>query len=63
MELAISPEMQEHIDRWRFIESCTKWLMNIEEMKDFALKRPGFQSNQLNSFFNLRGERQIIIKK
>jgi hypothetical protein len=58
----LSPEISEHIARWRAIGSYQEWLKNIEIMKDFALKRPGIQAEQLNHFFELKGENQIIIK-
>jgi len=31
-------------------------------MKDFAQKRPKFQAEQLNAFFELQGKQQITIK-
>lgn len=61
--MAISSEMQEHIDRWRGIGSYEKWLSNISVLKNFAEQRPSFQAEQLNTFFNLKGHQQIIIKK
>ncbi|OFY84480.1 MAG: hypothetical protein A3F72_13815 [Bacteroidetes bacterium RIFCSPLOWO2_12_FULL_35_15] len=63
MKYSISPEIQEHIDRWRGIGSYEKWLSNIGVLKDFAEQRPSFQADQLNTFFNLKGKQQIIIKK
>jgi hypothetical protein len=45
------------------IPSYDKWLDNIEVMKDFAKKRPKWQAQQLNAFFNLKGEKQIVIQK
>lgn len=63
MKNSISPEIQEHIDRWRGIDSYEKWLSNIAVLKNFAQQRPDFQAEQLNTFFNLKGSQQIIIKK
>jgi hypothetical protein len=62
-QINLAPEIQEHIDRWRVIPSYDKWLDNIEVMKDFAKKRPKWQAQQLNAFFNLKGEKQIVIQK
>jgi hypothetical protein len=62
-EKELSPEMQEHINRWRAIENYNQWLSNIDVMKDFAKKRPKFQIEQLNTFFNLKSGEQISIQK
>jgi hypothetical protein len=59
----LDPEMQEHINRWRVIGSYSQWLRNVEVMKDFAQKRPAFQAAQLNTFFGLKNNEQIIIQK
>jgi len=59
----LSPEMQEHIDRWRVIESMQNWNKNIALMRNFAEKRSGIQVQQLNDFFRLEGNNRIDIKK
>jgi hypothetical protein len=59
----IDPEMKEHINRWRAIGSYDKWLDNIETMRKFVRERPSFQEEQLNSFFNLRNNEQIHVRK
>lgn len=61
-ETALKPEIQEHINRWRAIESLDQWKSNVAVMKDFAQKRPKFQAEQLNAFFELQGKQQITIK-
>jgi hypothetical protein len=62
-EAAIQVEMQEHINRWRVIDSYELWLSNIGVMRDFAQKRPEFQAEQLNAFFKLKNPEQISIQK
>lgn len=62
MAQVLSPEMKEHINRWRAIGSYSEWLSNIEVLRAFAQQRPQFQANQLNVFFNLKGDKQITIK-
>lgn len=62
MKLILSPEIQEHINRWRAIGSYSEWLENVEVLRDFAVQRPQFQANQLNEFFNLKGDKQIVLK-
>lgn len=63
IQQVLGPEMQEHIDRWRAIESYPAWLSNVEVLRTFARQRPQFQADQLNAFFNLKGDQQITIKK
>lgn len=49
-EQLLKPEMQEHINRWRVIGSLNKWENNVQELRDFALKRPSVQRSQLDKF-------------
>jgi hypothetical protein len=63
MEKIMAPEMQEHIDRWRIIGSYSKWLSNVDVMKEYATKRPKIQAEQLNTFFNLKGSQMISINE
>jgi hypothetical protein len=63
MQQTLSPEMHEHIDRWRVIGSYGQWLANVEVLRNFAIKRPGIQAKQLNVFFNLQGDKRILLKK
>jgi hypothetical protein len=58
----LQPEIKEHINRWRVIGSYNNWLMNIDLMIDFAIKRPQIQADQLNAFFHLSESEQIRIK-
>jgi hypothetical protein len=51
-EKALSPYMPEHIDRWRVIGSYDSWKANVQEMRDFAIKRPAVQLKQLDEFLN-----------
>lgn len=61
-ETILSPEMQEHINRWRMISSKAQWQSEVAVMEDFARKRPQYQADQLNAFFKLQGSKQIRIK-
>ena len=63
MQYVLDPEIQEHIDRWRAIDSYSAWLANVDVLRDFAIQRPQFQISQLNAFFNLKGAKQITLKK
>ncbi len=62
MQRVLDPEMQEHIHRWRAIGSYSAWRSNVEVMRTFAQQRPQYQANQLNAFFNLKGDKQITLK-
>ena len=59
----LQPEIEEHIDRWRAIESYSEWLENVDVLRKFARERPALQADQLNVFFNLKDSRQITLKK
>jgi hypothetical protein len=63
MQKTLAPEIQEHIDRWRVIGSYGQWLENVEVLRDFAIKRPEIQAQQLNDFFNLKGNKRVFVKK
>lgn len=63
MQNVLKPEIQEHIARWRAIDSYAAWLANVDVLRSFAIQRPQFQVNQLNVFFNLKGDKQITLEK
>lgn len=63
MQHILNPEIQEHINRWRAIDSYSAWLANVDVLRNFAIQRPQFQVSQLNAFFNLNGDKQITLKK
>jgi len=62
-ETIFSPEMEENINRWRAMGSYSKWKDNVNDLKDFATKRPAIQVEQLNAFFKLSGANKITINK
>ncbi len=62
-ETTFAPEIREHIDRWRVIGSESKWKNFVQELRDFATKRPTFQVKQVNEFFKLSEANKISIKK
>ncbi len=45
-----SPEIQEHINRWRIIGSVKNWDKNVEDLKIFSKKRMEIQKKQLDFF-------------
>ncbi|MGQ0827755.1 MAG: CotH kinase family protein [Bacteroidota bacterium] len=49
-QYSLAPEMEEHINRWRAIESYKKWEAYIDVLKDFARKRNYIQLQQLDEF-------------
>lgn len=62
MQSVLEPVIQEHINRWRAIGSYNIWLSNVNVLRQFAMARPQFQADQLNTFFNLKGNQQIVLK-
>lgn len=63
LENLLLPEILQHIDRWRVIGSVENWKSNIQVMRNFAIKRPEIQANQLNIFFYLTGDKKLVLKK
>ncbi len=49
-ESVLAPEIQEHIDRWREIGSCSNWEKQVQELRVFARDRPDIQLKQLDDF-------------
>jgi hypothetical protein len=62
IQCVLDPDIQEHIYRWRAIASYSTWLSNVEVLRTFAQQRPQYQADQLNAFFNLKGDKQITLK-
>lgn len=59
MKQVLEPEMQEHIDRWRMIDSVEDWNNYIEKTRNFARNRPQYQKEHLSNFFNLEGNYEL----
>ncbi len=53
MSAHIAPEMQRHIDRWQKLASIPQWEVHLEAMREFALKRPDYQREHIQDFFEL----------
>jgi hypothetical protein len=52
-EKILAPEMNDQINRWRNISSYTEWLSNMEDLRNFARKRPAIQQQQLDNFITI----------
>jgi hypothetical protein len=52
-EESLEPVIEEHILRWGQIESKSRWHFNVERMRDFAKRRPGYVREHLMDFFGL----------
>jgi len=48
-EMLYEPEIERHIARWRQIKSLQVWKQEVENMKEFARKRPQIVLEQLES--------------
>ncbi len=57
----IRPEMDRHIARWSYPPSLDVWEQNIELMKEFARKRPGYQIEHLRRHFDLQPPQWVEI--
>ena len=55
MRKTLSPEIEEHISRWRYPENKERWKKNVDVMNEFARNRPVFQRNHIRGFFDLQG--------
>jgi hypothetical protein len=55
----IEPELFEHISRWNSHDSLEKWFFEIERMISFTNRRPGYQRQHINDFFELDGEYEL----
>ncbi len=54
-EETVDPVIEEHIDRWGQIASKGRWHFNVERMRDFASRRPGYVREHLMAYFGLEG--------
>ena len=61
MAAEISPEMAEHIRRWRAPGSVTEWNNNVQVLRTFALNRPGNARQQIVGYFGLRGTANLSL--
>ena len=50
---AIAPEIEEHIHRWKSPGSMNTWTNHVNNMLNFAEKRPAAQRQHLKDFFGL----------
>lgn len=57
-----SPEIEEHINRWRRPVNKNEWLSNIAIMRNFAEKRPNYVRTHLEEYFNLQKQNTITLQ-
>ena len=59
----LQPEMQEHIRRWRTMgDSLDIWEQNVDILREFALRRPGFVRQQFIERFGLPGLAKLTVQ-
>jgi CotH kinase protein/Lamin Tail Domain/Fn3 associated len=56
-----APEINAHIDRWKTIDNYATWEENIENTKDFLLKRPEFQRSDIREKWDIKGEYNLTV--
>ena len=69
MQDRIKPEMQRHINRWRYendygvpIPDYFTWLQNVEVMRQFLRHRPSYQRDHIIDYFGLAGLAYLDLK-
>ncbi|MEW6155900.1 MAG: CotH kinase family protein [Verrucomicrobiota bacterium] len=61
MAAVITPEMAEHINRWRAPSSVSTWRNHVQYLRDYAVNRPGFARQHLAQKFGLRGTATVSL--
>ncbi len=54
MTKELEPEMERHIERWRFPKSMSQWRSSIETMRRKLEKRPAIALEQIRKEFNIK---------
>lgn len=57
----LSPEMAEHIARWRRPTTLAEWNGNVQVLRNFAAQRPGFQFQHLRGKFGLSAAADLTL--
>ncbi|MDG5766347.1 CotH kinase family protein [Balneolales bacterium ANBcel1] len=57
----LEPVIEEHIRRWGQIASKERWHFNVERMREFARKRPGYNREHIRRHFGLRGMADLTV--
>jgi hypothetical protein len=57
----LAPEMEEHIRRWRAPGSVAEWRNNIDQLRNFARRRPAFAREQLRQQFHLQPSCRVVV--
>lgn len=52
-EQLLQPEIEEHIERWKYPNNLSAWHDEITELKTYATNRPCFTRNDLMDYFDL----------
>jgi hypothetical protein len=50
----LSPEMDEHIARWRYPQSRIEWEKHVKKLREFAPQRIPFQKKEIEIFYSTR---------
>ncbi len=62
MQAVLAPEIEEHIRRWRVMDNTKDtWESNVEVMRDFAARRPGYVREHIVDHFNLKGTVKVTL--
>lgn len=58
----ISPEIPRQIQRWEALRSITYWNEQIDILKTFAIKRPAYMTDHLESAYMLDGKSHLVLE-
>ena len=61
MKMVIEPEIAEHVQRWGLPGDMGSWISQVDQMLDFADKRPAHQRRHLRDYFDLAGDYRLEV--
>ncbi len=57
----IEAEIPKHLEKWQAIGSVERWQEKVEDMREFARKRPAFARGDINNVFDLDGTCELAV--
>ncbi|MCL2813501.1 MAG: CotH kinase family protein [Oscillospiraceae bacterium] len=62
IQKTIAPYIAEHIGRWSMNESFSQWEQNVEDIREFARRRPYAAREHIKNRFHLDGTAELTIR-
>ena len=63
LKLNIEPEFPQHIERWQIPKTMYEWDREVDILREFAVQRPHFVFDHINSAFSLSGTTALTVQK